>query len=125
MATAPDPLKLVAEQRAESLRNLRVVLGVGDVEYTLRFGDVTARDVRELRAAGFSVGEVIAGAQGTVAELDRFAAAVWLARRQAGETVSFADVEASLRLDVAVSFREEDSAEPVEAYPDPPLSGGS
>ncbi len=115
----------MAEERAETLRNLRFVLSVDDVEYTLRFGEVTARDVRELRSHGLSVSDVLAGVQGTISALDQFAAAVWLARRQAGDNVDYDTLVDEFRLDQVIGSRAEDDPEPVEEFPDPPVSGGS
>lgn len=125
MATAPDPRKFAATERAENARNMRYIIAIDDDEYVFRFGDLSARDVRDLREqTGLFVRDVLDGLDG-VAQLDRMAAMVWLARRQAGDMVSFEDVESKLRLDQAISIREETSPEPAEENPDPPPFGGS
>lgn len=119
MATAPDPRKFAVEEAA-TRGSIRVVLTVDDDDYTLRFGELTARDVRELREHGLTVSDVLTGVQSVVGSLDLFAAAVWLARRQAGEDVDFDKVIDGLRLDQVVASRDEDDAEPAEDFPDPP-----
>jgi hypothetical protein len=131
MAKAPNPRRLAAKKRAEAAQNYRLALILDDNEWVFRLADVTATDVADLRrATGWRVLDLVRelSTQGTYPEPDAIAAAVWLARRQAGErdlpyesvaqgvTVG-SEYEASFHSDVEAE--EEDGG-----FPDPPPSGG-
>ena len=124
MATAPDPRKIAAQQRADDAKNMRYVVSVDDTDYVFRFGEMTARDVRDLRREGLTIVNLLQGLR--VADFDYLAAVIWMARRQAGEpNLSLDRVESEIRLDQAISTKDENEPEPVEEFPDPQLSGGS
>lgn len=90
MATAPKP-------RKDTAATDEVTIGVDGQPYTLRLGEMTAALVRELRAeTGRSFTTFMGDLGGSDPDLDVIAVIVWLARRQAGETVTLADVEAGL-----------------------------
>lgn len=130
MANAPDPRKLAAEKRAEVARWQRWVITVNDQPpVVFRLGDLTASLVRELRQqTGMNIPEMLVQAEfqpGSMWDIDSTAALIWMGRRQAGDAVTFADVADDLRLDQVINICHEDDPEPVEAYPDPPDSGGS
>lgn len=121
MATAPDPRRLAARQKAEAAQAMRWVVDLGDEQVTFRMADVTALDVGALRkVAGMSVSEAILLA--SAGEIDGVAALIWLARRQAGEKPSWPQIAESLTLDHEIIITPEDqpeAAEEVDAL-DPP-----
>lgn len=120
MATAPDPKRLAAKQKAETARAFRYVIDLGDEEVVFRMADVTALDVGALRkVSGLGPHEALILAM--TGEIDGMAAMIWLARRQAGERPSWPQIAESLTLDHEIIMRPEDSPEPEEVDAlDPP-----
>lgn len=143
MAKAPDPKKTgaserarLARERAKEFNDLRLVIHVGDDEqWPFVVGDVTARQVGELRRAT-QADEVdpVAVTLHTVSSLpdypplDSLVSLLFLAKRQAGMDVSFDDVATGLTMGQAVWV--EMPGDDVEvpqgvSFPDPPASSSS
>ena len=122
MATAPNPRQLAAKRRAEAFSNFRVIITVDSTQHTFRMAEVTAIDVADLRRALGITPPQLAGDLGVLPDADRAAAAVWLARRQAGErSLDYETVAASFTLGQAVSARHEDDPEEDDGgFVDPP-----
>ncbi len=95
MAPAPDP---GAARRAAA----HITISVDGTIYTMRPSELSAADGAKVRAAtGMSLRSILAAAQ-TDPDLDVIAAVVWLARRQAGENVGFAEVAEAIGYDVKI-----------------------
>ena len=81
---APDPRQLAAQQRADAAARVRWSISVNGKTVDFVLSEMTAREYQALeRGPGWSIGEIWDGC--TRGQLDRLAAAWWLARRQAGE----------------------------------------
>lgn len=122
MATAPNPRQMAAQRRAEAFANFRVVIVVDGAEHVFRLAEVTAIDVADLRRAlGISPTD-LAGELSVLPDADRAAAAVWLARRQAGERrLEYETVAEKFKVGMAVSVHHEDEPEADDGgFVDPP-----
>ena len=100
MAKAPDPRRLAAQRRAEAYKSLRwEVLIDGGPELEWLPSQMTGLDSAELqRQAGFSERDLIGRLAPDRMDLAAAAAVVWLARRHAGEQVTYDEVAAGLTL---------------------------
>lgn len=96
MAEAPRP---GAARRADAENTVMSLKIDGKTAFTLRPNDLSAKDAAALRReTGMSLAGVLrAGMEDP--DLDIFAAMAWLARRQAGEDVSFEEVAAEFTYD--------------------------
>lgn len=131
MAKAPDPRRLSAKKRAEAAQNYRLNILLDGVEHVFRLADVTAPDVAALRqATGWRVLNLVSelSIPNGFPEPDAIAAAVWLARRQAGERdLPYEDVAAAVKVgsEYEASFHSDAEVEEEDGgFPDPPPSGG-
>ena len=104
-----------AGKRAE-LEAAVITITVDETSYTFRPSEVSAVDSAMVRReVGMSL-QSIMGAALKDPDIDVIAAIVWLARRQAGEDVSFEDVASGLTYDSDY----EQSDEPAPEDPDLP-----
>ncbi len=114
MATAPRP----GGTRREEAAKASVTITVDGVAHTFRPVEVSANMIGQLRrATGMSLAECMEAAQKSP-DLDVLAAMVWLARRQAGEAITYDEVADALTYDTEL---EVDDAEPEEdpSLPEP------
>ena len=126
MAKAPNPRRVAAERKRDAIRKQRLVLHVDDAEYVLRATDVTPALAGEYRRqTGLTVLATV-GALYADPDLDVVASAVWLARRLAGDSVTWDEVAEGMSWDQAIWMSHEDDADDVEDGDphDPPPSGG-
>lgn len=123
MAKAPRPgtTPTAREQREQSNT---ITIAVDGSRHTLRFDEITAADVRALRAATGEGIKELAAKLGESPDLCDISTIVWLARRQAGETtLTLAEVDDSLQFgDLVAAALTADAA---EADPHPNPSGDS
>lgn len=86
--------------------DLGLTLTLDGEDYTIRTGDLTALDARELRRqVGMSLPQLIAGALSDATDIDILAAIIWLARFVNGErTVTYEDVAGEIGYDVLDKF---------------------
>lgn len=109
MATAPTP---GAARRAAA----HMSMTVDGTTYTVRLAEISAAHATLYRKeTGGSLRAIIASA-GTDPDIDTVATIMWLARRQAGDDVTYAEVADGVRYDADIEVVEE----PAEEDPDSP-----
>lgn len=89
---------------------------VNSKAYTMRLSELTAKDSAALRRQTGMSTRLLLSAASTDPDLDTVAALVWLARRQAGDEVTFDDVAEEIGYDADIESVEE----PAEEDPDSP-----
>jgi hypothetical protein len=92
-----------ADEKTQSVMDTGVSLTLDGVDYTVRMGDLTGLDARELRRqVGMSFPQVLTALTGEGADLDMVAAVIWLARfsTKGEKNVTYEEVAASLGYDV-------------------------
>ncbi len=104
MATAPEP---GASRRADA----HISISVDGTVYTMRPSELSAVDGAKVRAqTGMSLRSLLSAAE-TDPDLDVIAAVVWLARRQAGEKITFDEVAEAIGYDAKIAPVETAAAE--------------
>ena len=112
MATAPRP---GAGRRADS-EDFSMTVKVDGIPYTFRPNEASAAMTGSLRRA---IGMGMAGlmqAAGSDPDIDILAAIVWLARLQAGESITYLEVAEAITYDTSI----EPAEEPTPEEPDSP-----
>jgi hypothetical protein len=104
-----------SKAKQDAALDLGMTLTLDGKDYTVRTGDLTALDARELRRqVGMSFPQVIAGALSDATDIDILAAIIWLARYVNGErALTYEDVAGEIGYDVLDKFevKEAGSAE--------------
>jgi hypothetical protein len=121
MATAPDPRQVRAEQRRDVALAQRIRIHVNDEVFEIRPSELTPAIIGDLRRETGRTFLPLMLELHQAFDLDVAQAAVWLARRAAGERLSLDDVQLSYGDVVWASDIEEVPAEDAD---DPPVSGG-
>lgn len=100
--------------------DMGVTLTLDGKPYTVRTGDLTALDARELRRqVGLSLPQVIAGAMSDATDIDILAAIIWLARYVNGErTLTYEDVAGEIGYDVLERFEVDAAGKGDESDPE-------
>jgi hypothetical protein len=93
-----------------------ITVSVDGVKYSLFPQELSARDTTDVRRATGMSFRFLMEAAGKDPDLDVVAAVVWLARRQAGESVTFDEVANAIGYDANI----ENVTDPVEPEPDSP-----
>lgn len=111
MATAPLPGAVRRDEAAAATLTIKID---GEAAFTLRPGDLSAADAAALRReTGMSLAAVMRAGM-TDPDIDLFAALAWLARRQAGDKVTFEEVASEFTYD----RNYEQTVDPSEAIED-------
>lgn len=106
--------------KQDAALDMGMTLTLDGKDYTVRTGDLTALDARELRRqVGMSFPQVIAGALSDATDIDILAAIIWLARFVNGEkNLTYEDVAGEIGYDVLERFEVKEAQSEDESSPE-------